>query len=78
LIKAAEASIITRVANRVYEEELEQDIAPSFGMLEFPPNGLFIRLDGCSAKDGAKGAKVCNYLNFNSEACLEFCFVDHG
>jgi len=54
LVLAAGASVHTRVLNRAYAEELEEEVAPSFGGLIFPPQGLFMRLAACSTKDGAQ------------------------
>lgn len=54
LIAAAAGSVQTGTINRMYAEELEEDIIPAFSSLSFPPQGLFMRLDACSAKDGAR------------------------
>jgi len=54
LVLAAGASVHTRVLNRAYAEDLEEEVAPSFDGLVFPPQGLFMRLAACSAKDGAQ------------------------
>jgi hypothetical protein len=55
LIMASEASVHTRVMNRMYAEELSELIAPSLSLLDFGSEGLFLRLDACSPKDGAPG-----------------------
>lgn len=55
ILKASDSSIHTKTLNRVYKEDLEEEIAPVFSSLIFPPNGLFLRLDACSPKDGAGG-----------------------
>ncbi|KAI0393019.1 hypothetical protein F5Y17DRAFT_332015 [Xylariaceae sp. FL0594] len=52
LLRVSEASILIRRLNRIYLEELEEYIVPAFASLTFPPEGLFMRLDACSAKDG--------------------------
>jgi hypothetical protein len=52
LLDTAEASIPTGEINRMYREDLEVEIYPSLATLHFPPEGLFVRLDACSAKDG--------------------------
>jgi hypothetical protein len=57
LIQASKASIQTRELNRMFKEELDEEIAPSFNSLAFPPEGLFMRLDACSPKDGVNGLK---------------------
>lgn len=54
LVNAAAASIHTRVLNRSYAEDLEDDVYPAFERLIFPPEGLFLRLGACSPKDGAQ------------------------
>ena len=54
LNQAARASIHTRVLNRAYAEDLEDDVYPAFNQLVFPPEGLFMRLGACSAKDGVQ------------------------
>ncbi|KAH0490717.1 hypothetical protein TgHK011_002174 [Trichoderma gracile] len=53
LVKAAAASIHTRVLNRSYAEDLQEEVYPAFQSLTFPPQGLFMRLGACSPKDGA-------------------------
>ncbi|EGR45725.1 uncharacterized protein TRIREDRAFT_123455 [Trichoderma reesei QM6a] len=53
LAKAAAASIHTRVLNRSYAEDLQEEVYPAFQSLKFPPEGLFVRLGACSPKDGA-------------------------
>ncbi|KAL7819462.1 hypothetical protein V8C44DRAFT_318196 [Trichoderma aethiopicum] len=53
LVKAAAASIHTRVLNRSYAEDLQEEVYPAFQSLTFPPEGLFMRLGACSPKDGA-------------------------
>jgi hypothetical protein len=55
LITAAQASLHTRKPNRLYIEELTDTINPTFSKLDFPPQGLFLRLDACSPKDGERG-----------------------
>ena len=52
LLKVLQSTIFTGVLSRVYAEDVEDEIAPSFSNVIFPPEGLFIRLDGCSPKDG--------------------------
>ncbi|KAL6921701.1 hypothetical protein FSHL1_005669 [Fusarium sambucinum] len=52
LIAASGSSIITGVPNRAYQEDIEDEILPQLSALQFPPQGLFMRLDGCSPKDG--------------------------
>ncbi|RSL92509.1 hypothetical protein CEP52_013786 [Fusarium oligoseptatum] len=52
LVDASTTSIITREMNRAFEEDLREDVFPAFSSLKFPPEGLFMRLTGCSPKDG--------------------------
>jgi hypothetical protein len=54
LVEASNASIHTRQLNRMYTEDLHDVIAPSLSSLNFG-DGLFLRLDACSPKDGAPG-----------------------
>ncbi|KAI0430129.1 hypothetical protein F5Y09DRAFT_308538 [Xylaria sp. FL1042] len=55
LLSAAEASIQSRHINRLYREDLDEEILPILKSLSFSPDGLFMRLEACSAKDGAQG-----------------------
>jgi hypothetical protein len=57
LFDASSSSIHTKTLNRQYKEELEEEIEPVFSGLVFPPEGLFIRLDACSPKDGKDGTR---------------------
>ncbi|KAF4944885.1 hypothetical protein FSARC_14555 [Fusarium sarcochroum] len=52
LLAASGSSIITGGPNRAYQEDIEEEIFPAFSSLIFPPEGLFMRLDRCSPKDG--------------------------
>ncbi|RMJ04746.1 hypothetical protein CDV36_014591 [Fusarium kuroshium] len=52
LVDASTTSIITGEMNRAFEEDLREDVFPAFSSLKFPPEGLFMRLTGCSPKDG--------------------------
>ncbi|KAK5989382.1 hypothetical protein PT974_10901 [Cladobotryum mycophilum] len=54
VLSAAAASIHTRVINRAYEEDLQEEVYPAFDKLVFPPEGLFMRFAACSAKDGVQ------------------------
>jgi hypothetical protein len=54
---ASSSSIHTKTLNRQYKEELEEEIEPVFSRLVFPPEGLFMRLDACSPKDGKDGTR---------------------
>lgn len=56
LLKAAEALIQAGRANRMYAEDLEGEVHPRPRALAFPAEDLFMRLDACSAKDGARAA----------------------
>ncbi|KAH7419380.1 hypothetical protein BKA64DRAFT_650670 [Cadophora sp. MPI-SDFR-AT-0126] len=54
ILDASQASLHTRELNRLYAEELS-DLTSAFHSLSYPPEGLFLRLDECSPKDGVKG-----------------------
>ncbi|KAI8948040.1 hypothetical protein F4801DRAFT_558465 [Xylaria longipes] len=54
LLQVANASILSGSINRIYREEIDEEIVPAFESLTFPPEGLFMRLDACSAKDGVQ------------------------
>jgi hypothetical protein len=54
LLAATEASLPAGHLNRLYREDLADElVAPALTRLTFPPEGLFLRLDECSPKDGA-------------------------
>lgn len=54
LLDAAEGSLQTRTVNRMFAEDIDEEIEPLLRKhLVFPPEGLFLRLDACSLKDGA-------------------------
>ncbi|CZS99227.1 hypothetical protein WAI453_008297 [Rhynchosporium graminicola] len=56
ILSASLASLHTREPNRLYTEELASlALSAHFNSLDFPPEGLFLRLDECSAKDGVGG-----------------------
>ncbi|KAI0879007.1 hypothetical protein GGS24DRAFT_515186 [Hypoxylon argillaceum] len=57
LLQVTEASILSGSINRIYREDIDEEIAPAFEVLTFPPEGLFMRLDACSAKDGVQGVQ---------------------
>ncbi|KAF9767056.1 hypothetical protein IL306_000431 [Fusarium sp. DS 682] len=52
LVAASATSIITGEHNRAYQEDINEEIIPHLSSLNFPVEGLFMRLDGCSPKDG--------------------------
>ncbi len=52
LLEACKGSIPTGRVNLMLAEDLESEIAPVLSQLHFPPEGLFVRLDACSPKDG--------------------------
>ncbi|KAK2052446.1 hypothetical protein LY76DRAFT_670987 [Colletotrichum caudatum] len=54
LYNACKASIQNNRANLVVAEGLDEEIAPAFSALQFPPEGLFAHLNACSPKDGAQ------------------------
>ncbi|KAF7558561.1 hypothetical protein G7046_g5593 [Stylonectria norvegica] len=51
LVDASGSSIITGVLDSAYDEDLTEEILPSLAHLRFPPQGLFVRVEGCSPKD---------------------------
>jgi hypothetical protein len=54
LLNAAEGSLQTRTINRMYADDIADEISPVLeNALTFPPEGLFLRLAACSPKDGA-------------------------
>lgn len=53
LVDAAAASIQSRVLNRAYAEDLQDEVHPALKSLTIPREGLFMRLAACSPKDGA-------------------------
>ncbi|KAG5756271.1 hypothetical protein H9Q72_000963 [Fusarium xylarioides] len=52
LVAASGTSIITGEHNRAYQEDIQEEIIPHLSSLDFPAEGLFMRLDRCSPKDG--------------------------
>jgi hypothetical protein len=70
IILAAGASIHTRVINRTYAEDLEDEIIPALSDLVFPPEGLFVRLGACSPKDGAQMVSGMASLHTPEEVIL--------
>lgn len=52
LIQACDASIPKGSINLLLAEDVEDVIEPAFSELVFPAEGLFMRLDACSPKDG--------------------------
>lgn len=52
LVQASNASILTGQLNRSLAEDLQEEVYPAFSTLRFPYEGLFMRLDACSPKDG--------------------------
>ncbi|KAH8909197.1 hypothetical protein BR93DRAFT_536731 [Coniochaeta sp. PMI_546] len=54
LLDAAEGSLQIGRVNRLFAEDIDEEIKPILRQqLFFPPEGLFLRLDACSPKDGA-------------------------
>jgi hypothetical protein len=54
LLAATEASLPRLEVNRLFREDLAEELVPLLeARLTFPPEGLFLRLDACSPKDGA-------------------------
>lgn len=54
LIRACDASIPKGSINLLLTEDVEDIIEPAFSGLVFPAEGLFMRLDACSPKDGVQ------------------------
>ncbi|KAK4179578.1 hypothetical protein QBC36DRAFT_70526 [Triangularia setosa] len=55
LLRTAEGSLQTGSLNRMYAEDIADEINPVLeSQLVFPPEGLFLRLAACSPKDGAQ------------------------
>lgn len=54
LIQACDASIPKGSINLLLAEDVEDVIEPAFSGLAFPAEGLFMRLDACSPKDGVQ------------------------
>ncbi|KAI1195497.1 hypothetical protein F5X97DRAFT_307851 [Nemania serpens] len=54
LLRVAEASLPSGSINRIYREEVDEEIVPALELLNIPPEGLFMRLEACSAKDGVQ------------------------
>lgn len=55
MLEVVEASLPsgTGKINRMYREDVAEVLAPVFASsLQFPPDGLFMRMEACSAKDG--------------------------
>ncbi|KAH8195205.1 hypothetical protein TruAng_010623 [Truncatella angustata] len=70
LLDAAEASIQTRTVNRMFREDIDEEIIPKFSSLKFPKEGLFMRLNACSAKDGARKNPQITSLHSAEEIVL--------
>ncbi|KAI1366283.1 hypothetical protein F5Y08DRAFT_301727 [Xylaria arbuscula] len=70
LLRVAEASIPSSSINRIYREDLDEEIVPAFKSLTFPPEGFFMRFDACSAKDGVQKIPGSSALRSIDEALL--------
>lgn len=64
LIKACNASIQIGRINLSIVDDLNDQLVPALSRLVFPPEGLFVRLDVCSPKDGAQ--KVPGKISLHS------------
>ncbi|KAJ9138324.1 hypothetical protein NKR19_g7883 [Coniochaeta hoffmannii] len=54
LLETAEGSLQLQTVNRMFADDIDDEIKPLLRkQLTFPPEGLFLRLDACSPKDGA-------------------------
>ncbi|OTA65988.1 hypothetical protein K449DRAFT_420672 [Hypoxylon sp. EC38] len=71
LLRVADASIPAGHINRLYREEIQEEIMPVFEKLQFPPEGLFIRLDACSAKDSIQTASGNASLHSAEDVVLQ-------
>lgn len=60
---ASDSTIHTQKLNRVYAEDLDDEIVPVFSRLEFGEKGFFLRLDACSPKDGVGGNMPLRSVN---------------
>ncbi|KAJ6789275.1 hypothetical protein PWT90_02141 [Aphanocladium album] len=58
ILSAARSSIQTGTMSRAYAEDLQDEIYPVFAALKYPPEGLFMRLGGCSLKDAASDGQM--------------------
>lgn len=58
ILSAARSSIQTGQLSRAYAKDLQDKIRPVFAALTFPPEGLFMRLGGCSLKDAASDGQM--------------------
>ncbi|KAK6078446.1 hypothetical protein SCUP515_04470 [Seiridium cupressi] len=70
LLDAAEGSIQIGTVNRIYAEDIEEEILPKLSSLEMPPTGLFMRLNACSAKDGVTSKPGQSSLHSPEEIIL--------
>ncbi|KAJ8132707.1 hypothetical protein O1611_g918 [Lasiodiplodia mahajangana] len=70
LLQAADASIPSGSINRIYREEIDEEIVPAFKSIVFPPEGLFMRLEACSAKDGVQKIPGTSVLRSVDEVLL--------
>ncbi|KPM36915.1 hypothetical protein AK830_g9659 [Neonectria ditissima] len=73
LVDAAAGSIITGELNRAYKEDIHEEIVPALSALHFPAEGLFMRLDGCSPKDGRR--RVPGRLSLHSIDDILLCLT---
>ncbi|KAK7429465.1 hypothetical protein QQZ08_004057 [Neonectria magnoliae] len=73
LVDAAAGSIITGELNRAYEEDIREEVVPALSALWFPAEGLFMRLDGCSPKDGRR--RVPGRLSLHSIDDILLCLT---
>ncbi|KAI9148239.1 hypothetical protein HJFPF1_12066 [Paramyrothecium foliicola] len=70
MVQAAAASVHTKALNMALAEDLEEEVHPAFRHLEFPPEGLFVRFEDCSPKDGAQTRPGKLSLNSVNEIIL--------
>lgn len=54
----------------MYAEDIEDEIIPTLAALSFPPEGLFVRFEACSPKDGAQTVRGRRSLHTVDEIIL--------
>ncbi|KAK2008702.1 hypothetical protein LZ32DRAFT_539419 [Colletotrichum eremochloae] len=70
LYNACNASIQINRVNLMMVEDLNEEIVPALSALCFPPEGLFVRLNACSPKDGVQSIPGQVSLHSLSEIIL--------
>lgn len=70
LLEATNGSIQRGAINMMYTEDIEDEITPALAGLSFPPDGLFMRFEACSPKDGAQKVRGRRSLHTVDEIIL--------